>query len=68
MGIYTNRIDLEMDTTEKLALSNAILSLFLIISELIGWSSCKANSISQLFISLFKGNKCVGGSDPEEQA
>ena len=57
-----------MDVTEKLALSNALISLFLIISEWIGWSSCKANSISQLFISLFKGNKCIGRSDPEEQA
>jgi hypothetical protein len=57
-----------MEEVEKLALSNAIISLFLIVSELIGWSSCRSNSISELFITLFKGNKCKSGSDPEEQA
>ena len=56
-----------MDETEKLALSNAIISLLLIISEIVGWSACKSNSISELFISLFKGNKCIGPTDLEEQ-
>lgn len=56
-----------MDETEKLALSNAIISLLLIISEIIGWSTCKSNSISEIFISLFKGNKCVGSANLEEQ-
>lgn len=57
-----------MDETEKLALSNAIISFLLIISELIGWSACKSNSISETIFCLFKGNKCIGGSDSKEQA
>lgn len=56
-----------MDEVEKLALSNALISLFLVISELIGWSSCKSNSITELFISFIKGNKCVSPTDLEEQ-
>ncbi len=57
-----------MDETEKLALSNAIISLLLIISEIIGWSACKSNSISEILISLFKGNKCIGTTNLEEQS
>jgi hypothetical protein len=56
-----------MDETEKLALSNAIISLLLIISEIIGWSTCKSNSISEIFISLLKGNKCISSTNLEEQ-
>lgn len=55
-----------MDETEKLALSNAIISFLLIVSELVGWSACKSNSISEMLLTLFKGNKCIGRSDSEE--
>lgn len=57
-----------MDETEKIAMSNAIISLLLIISELIGWSSCKHNSISEYLFNLLQGNKCICGRDLEEQA
>lgn len=56
-----------MDETEKLALSNAIISLLLIMSEFLGWSDCKHNSVSQWVINLLKGNKCIGRGDIEEQ-
>jgi hypothetical protein len=53
---------------DYLVLSNAILSLLLILSEFLGWSSCKPNSVSEYLFSLLKGYKCVGRSDTEEQA
>ncbi len=57
-----------MDEVEKLALSNAIISLLLILSEFMGWSTCKANSISESLLNLLNGNKCIGGSNTKEQA
>lgn len=55
-----------MDETEKLALSNAIISLLLILSEIIGWSACKSNSVTEMIVNLLQSNKCIGGSDVEE--
>ena len=57
-----------MDETEKLAMSNAIISLLLILSEIIGWSSCRQNSISEYLFNLLQGNKCICSRDLEEQA
>lgn len=48
-------------------LTNAIVSLLLIMSELIGYSSCPDNSVSEWLISLIQGNKCIGWSNTEEQ-
>ena len=56
-----------MDETEKLALSNAIISLLLILSEIIGWSACKSNSLTEIIVNLLQRNKCVGRSDVEEE-
>lgn len=56
-----------MDEIDKLALSNAIISLLLVLSELLGWSSCKHNSITEYLFNLVKGNKCVGSRDTKEQ-
>lgn len=55
-----------MGETEILTLSNAILSLLLILSEFMGWSNCSSNSISEIIVNLFKSNKCAGGSNTEE--
>jgi hypothetical protein len=52
---------------EILMLTNAIVSLLLIMSELIGYSSCPDNSVSEWLISLIQGNKCIGWSNTEEQ-
>lgn len=57
-----------MDEAEKLALSNAIISLLLILSEFMGWSQCKSNSVSQFVVNLFQRNKCISRSDIEEQS
>lgn len=57
-----------MDEIEKLALSNGIISLLLVLSEFLGWSTCKHNSISEYLFNLLQGNKCICRSDPEEQA
>lgn len=56
-----------MDDTEKLALSNAIISLLLILSEIIGWSACKSNSLTEIIVNLLQSNKCVGRSNVEEE-
>lgn len=56
-----------MNEADVLALSNGIISLLLIISEIIGWSTCDSNSISELILYLFKGNKCIGGGDLEKE-
>ena len=56
-----------MDETEKLALSNAIISLLLILSEIIGWSACKSNSVTEIIVNLLQSNKCVGRSNVEEE-
>lgn len=56
-----------MDETEKLALSNAIISLLLILSEIIGWSACKSNSVTEIIVNLLQSNKCIGRSDVEEE-
>jgi putative methionine-R-sulfoxide reductase with GAF domain len=57
-----------MEEADKLALSNAIISLLLILSEFMGWSQCKSNSLSELMVNLFQRNKCIGRSDIEEQS
>jgi|APGre2960657373_1045057.scaffolds.fasta_scaffold132370_1 hypothetical protein len=56
-----------MDETEKLVLSNAIISLLLILSEIIGWSACKSNSVTETILNLLQSNKCIGRSDVEEE-
>ena len=56
-----------MDEVEKLALSNAIISLLLILSEIIGWSACKSNSVTEVILNLLQSNKCIGRSDVEEE-
>lgn len=56
-----------MEEADKLALSNAIIGLLLLLSEMVGWSTCKSNSISELLFNLLQSNKCVGRSDIEEQ-
>jgi hypothetical protein len=56
-----------MDEAEKLALSNAIISLLLILSEIIGWSACKSNSVTEVIVNLLQSNKCIGRSDVEEE-
>ncbi len=57
-----------MDEVEKLALSNAVISFLLVMSELLGWSSCKHNSITEYLFNLLQGNKCIRRSNTEEQA
>jgi hypothetical protein len=56
-----------MDEAEKLAFSNAIISLLLILSEIIGWSACKSNSVSEIIVNLLQCNKCIGRSNVEEE-
>lgn len=56
-----------MDEAEKLAFSNAIISLLLILSEIIGWSACKSNSVSEIIVNLLQSNKCIGRSNVEEE-
>ena len=41
---------------------NVILALLLIISEMLGWSNCTPNAISQLFLCLPKKD-----AHPDEQ-
>ena len=36
-----------MEETDLLMLTNGILVLLLVLSELIGWSQCKVNSITE---------------------
>lgn len=56
-----------MEETEILALSNAIISLLLILSEIIGWSACKSNSVTEIILNLLQSNKCIGRSNVEEE-
>jgi len=57
-----------MVEAEWLVLVNGIIGLLLVISEIIGWSNCQSNSITEyLFEHLIKCNKCIGRGDCEHQ-